>query len=182
MASRLGFLGRLWHSRFTWPAGMRAVFGHLADHRAERILQLGLSELDHTAKLLKAAAGRDTAAIHFVGLDLFESRGPHDPPGPTLKEAHRRLAGLGRVQLVPGMIDTSLSRLCNHLGSFDLLLVSHGSANSDRCWLFIQRLAHRQSAVFQQSAPVGEGEASWELVPAGTIDQRARRALGRRAA
>ncbi len=182
MAGRLGFLGRFWHSRFTWPAEMRAVFGHLADHRAERILQLGLPAVDRTVKLLKAAAGGDTARIHFVGLDLFESRGPDDPPGPTLKEAHRRLAGLGRVQLVPGVIDASLSRLCNHLGSFDLVLVSPGSTTSDRCWLFIQRLAHRQSAVFEQTATDGDGEAAWALVPAGVIDQRARRALGRRAA
>jgi CheY-like chemotaxis protein len=61
--------------------------------------------------------------LHYVGLDRFEGRLPEDPPGVTLKQAHQRLHGLARVQLVPGNVDTSLSRLCNHLGAFDLVLM-----------------------------------------------------------
>ena len=62
--------------------------------------------------------------VHFVGLDRFEGRLPSDPPGVTLKQAHQRLHALAKVQLVPGNVDGSLSRLCNHLGVFDLVLVS----------------------------------------------------------
>jgi monoamine oxidase len=94
--------------------------------------------------------------VTYVGVDRFESRGPSDPPGVSLKEAHQRLHGKARVQLVPGNVDSALARVCNHLGVFDLVVIS--AANDERhlsrCWFFLQRVTGPQTTVFQ-STPWG---------------------------
>jgi len=102
-----------------------------------------------------------------VGLDRFEARLPEDPAGVTLKEAHSCLQGFGRVQLVPGSPDSSLARLCNHLGWFDLILVSAAidRATASRCWFFLQRLTRSHTVVLQEST-----EGGWESVSHQNID------------
>jgi hypothetical protein len=96
-----------------------------------------------------------------------------------LKQAHQRLHSLAKVQLVPGSADGSLSRLCNHLGVFDLVLVSadNDQRHLDRSWFFIQRLVNAQTTVLV------EGEAgAWKQVAKARIDELAARTVLKRAA
>ena len=88
--------------------------------------------------MLSLASQVSDDSIHYVGLDRFEARRPEDPPGVTLKEAHSCLRNFGRIQLVPGNPDSALARLCNHLGWFDLILVSADvdAETVSRCWFF----------------------------------------------
>jgi hypothetical protein len=116
--------------------------------------------------------------LHYVGLDRFEGRLPEDPPGVTLKQAHQRLHGLARVQLVPGNIDSALARVCNHLGVFDLVVIS--AANDERhlarSWFFLQRITNPQTTVFVESA-----SRTWSVLSKAKIDEMAARSVLQRA-
>jgi hypothetical protein len=181
---RLGLFRRIWLTRFSRPAVDRALHGHVLRRKPVRVIQVGLGSLDRAVRLLTvAAAANDGAAIHFVGLDRFEGRQPSEPAGPTLKEAHRRLHALGRVQLVPGNADTSLARLCNHLGVFDLVVIGADTdeRHLERCWFFIQRITNSGSLVLLETGGAGGRGGSWQVVPKAKIDELAARSVLRRA-
>ena len=181
--AQYGLFRRLWLTRFSQPAQERPLYRHILRTPPRRIIELGVGTLGRTERMLgllrSAQPGTD---LHYVGLDRFEGRLPEDPPGVTLKQAHQRLHGLARVQLVPGNVDTSLSRLCNHLGAFDLVLISadNDPRYLDRCWFFIQRIVTVQTAIFAESS-VGSGGV-WNPVPKARVDELASKTVLRRAA
>lgn len=175
---RLGFLRSLWLTRLSKPAGERILYRHALRHPPTRILELGMGTLARAERLLEVAAAATPAAdLSYVGLDRFESRTPADPPGVSLKEAHRRLRGRGRVQLVPGNVDAGLARSCNHLGVFDLVLISADTDEQQlsRCWFFLQRITGPRTVVFV------ERTSAWSALPKTTIDERAARVVLQRA-
>ena len=177
----IGIFGKVWLSRFSSPAGERSVMRQVLSLQPSSILDLGLGTLERGERVLRVAASLSATPVHYVGLDRFEARQPDDPPGVTLKEAHRRLHPLGRVQLVPGNIDSSLARLCNHLGRFDLVLISTAadSHNLTRCWFFLQRLVGAGTTVLQER-PTERG-TNWLPVTHERIADLAGQTLLRRA-
>jgi hypothetical protein len=177
--AKLGMLRSLWLTRLSKPAGERTLYRHTLKTPPRRILELGLGTLGRTERLLEIAGSSIAAAdLTYVGLDRFESRAATDPAGVSLKEAHQRLHGKARVQLVPGNIDSALARVCNHLGLFDLVAIS--AANDERhlsrCWFFLQRITTAQTTVFVESA-----SGAWSLLPKAKIDEMAARAVLQRA-
>jgi hypothetical protein len=174
----IGWLGAVWLGRLSQPAGERVVHRHVLRHGPGRILELGLGTLVRTERLLRAAA-RAAGEVTYVGLDRFEGRAVGDPPGVSLKEAHRRLAGLARARLVPGNADTSLARLCNQLGTFELVLVSadNDQRHLERAWFFLQRLLTPASTVLVEPA----AGSAWTVLPRTRIDELAARTVVRRA-
>lgn len=186
MVRPLGFVKRLWLEYRSKPAGerplLRSVFGiPVRPDGSIRILELGVGTIRRAERVLRLAASRkDHPGVHYVGLDRFEGRLPDDPPGVTLKQAHQALGKLARVQLVPGNVDTSLSRLCNHLGTFDLVIVSRDAdpRHLERSWFFIQRLVTPATAVFVEPS----GSAAWQRIGKTRVDELAARAVGRRVA
>lgn len=173
----MGFFRGLWLTRLSQPAAERPLYRHVLRSRPRRILEIGLGLLVRTPRLLEAAGG----AAEYVGLDRFEARTVSDPPGVSLKTAHKRLQGLGRVQLVPGHADASLARRCNHLGTFDLVLVTADADARDveRSWPFLQRMITAATTVFVESrAAVG---SSWGVLPRQRLDELAAKAGLRRA-
>jgi hypothetical protein len=171
----MGIVRRLWLTRLSQPAGDRVLYRHVLAVRPRRILEIGLGLLVRSERLLQAA-GR-AGPVQYVGLDRFEGRSPSDPPGVSLKTAHRRLHALGRVQLVPGNADTALARLGNHLGTFDLVVVSADAdeRHLERAWLFVQRITTSASAVFVESrTAAGSG---WVSMPRRRLDELAARAV-----
>jgi len=181
----LGWFGTFWLTRLSKPAGERPLHRLVRRTAPRRILELGLGTLRRTERMLSLlrAAGGDP--VQYVGLDRFEGRLPGDPPGVTLKEAHRRLSQLGRVQLVPGNVDASLARLCNHLGTFDLVLVAaeNDPRHLERSWFFIQRLTTVRTAVFVEAPLAGRaGQTAWKQVEKTRVDELAALAIQRRAA
>ena len=181
--AQYGLFRRLWLTRFSQPARERPLYRHVLRTPPKRMIELGVGTLTRTERLLgllrSVQPGGD---VHYVGLDRFEGRLPEDPPGVTLKQAHQRLHGLARVQLVPGNVDTSLSRLCNHLGSFDLVLISadNDPRYLDRCWFFIQRIITLQTTIFAESG-VGRGGV-WAPVSKARVDELASKTVLKRAA
>lgn len=174
----IGWMGALWLARLSRPAGERAVYRHVLRHAPGRILEIGLGTLVRTERMLRAAA-RAGGEVAYVGLDRFEGRAAADPPGVSLKEAHRRLAGLGRVRLVPGNADASLARVCNQLGQFDLVLVSadNDPRHLERAWFFIQRLLSPSTTVLVEPTP----GSSWTPLPRSRVDELAARTVLKRA-
>lgn len=175
--ARQGLWQTFWLTRLSKPAAERVLYKHVLRTRPARILEIGLGTLVRTERLLRTAGGLSATPVHYVGLDRFEGRSPSDPPGVSLKDAHRRLHALGKVQLVPGNADTSLARLCNHLGHFDCVLISADTdeRHLERCWFFLQRLIRVDTAVFFEQR-AGQATA-WSLVPKATIDDRAARTV-----
>jgi hypothetical protein len=163
----------MWLSRFSRPAAERPLYRHVLRSRPRRLLELGLGMLGRTERLLRAG-GSD---LQYVGLDRFESRSPSDPPGVSLKQAHRRLHGLARVQLVPGNVDTSLARLCNHLGVFDVVVVSVDTdeRHLERCWFFLQRLTGPATTLFLESR--NATAPGWAVLPKPRVDEFAARSV-----
>jgi hypothetical protein len=127
-----------------------------------------------------ARAAGEAAPLHYVGIDRFESRAASDPPGVTLKVAHQRLTPLAKVQLVPGNADAALSRVSNHLGVFDLVLVSADDEprHLERSWFFIQRLVRADSTILVEPSR----NAPWEVLEPARLQELAARTLQRRAA
>ena len=169
----LGIVRRIWLSRFSRPAAERILYRHVLRSRPRRMLELGLGLLGRTERLLRAV-GSD---LQYVGVDRFESRTPSDPPGVSLKQAHRRLHGLARVQLVPGNVDTSLARLCNHLGVFDLVVISADTdeRHLERSWFFLQRVTNPATTVFLESR--SGASSTWAVVSKPRIDELAARSV-----
>jgi hypothetical protein len=181
--TRYGLFRRLWLTRFSQPARERPLYRHILRTPPKRIIELGVGTLVRTERILGLLRSvHPESDLHYVGVDRFEGRLPEDSPGVTLKQAHRRLHGLARVQLVPGNVDTCLSRLCNHLGAFDLVLISadNDPRYLDRCWFFIQRIVTVETAIFSESSMGSEGV--WNLVPKARLDELASKTVLRRAA
>ncbi len=182
--AKLGWFRTLWLYRFSQPAAERQIYRLIARLKPQRILELGLGTLERTERVLKVA-GCQAGPTHYVGLDRFEGRLPGDPPGVSLKEAHRRLHALARVQLVPGNVDASLSRVCNHLGTFDLVLVSadNDPRHLERTWFFIQRLIGQQTAVLVETGKATGGRGTiWKPIDRQQVDALAARTVLKRAA
>lgn len=171
----LGFVRRLWLTRLSQPAAERVLYRHVLKARPRRILEIGLGLLVRTERLLAAASRGEP--VHYVGLDRFEGRSPSDPPGVSLKTAHQRLHALGRVQLVPGNADTALARLGNHLGTFDLVIVSADAdeRHLERAWFFVQRITTPATTVFVES--LGAAGSTWAILPRRRIDELAAKAV-----
>lgn len=187
MVRPIGFFKRLWLVYRSKPAGERPLLSAIRGVPARtdgsiRILELGLGTLRRAERVLRLAGSRkDRPNVHYVGLDRFEARLPADPPGVTLKQAHQALAKLAKVQLVPGNVDTSLSRLCNHLGTFDLVIVSRDAdpRHLDRSWFFIQRLVTPTTVVYVEPSAAG---GPWQKIGKTRVDELAARTVGRRVA
>jgi hypothetical protein len=81
------------------------------------------------------------------------------------------------VQLVPGNVDTSLARLCNHLGVFDVVVVSADTdeRHLERCWFFLQRLTGSATTLFLESRTAAA--SGWETMTKPRIDELAARSV-----
>lgn len=181
----LGWFGTIWLTWCSRPAGERPILRLVRREAPRRVLELGLGTLKRTERMLSLMGRRGGEPVHYVGLDRFEGRVPGDPPGVTLKQAHRRLSPLGRVQLVPGNVDASLARLCNHLGTFDLVLVAaeNDPRHLERSWFFIQRLMNDRTVVLVETPVAGRaGMTVWKRIEKPRVDELAARTIQRRAA
>jgi len=178
-----GLFRRLWLTRFSQPARERPLYRHVLRTPPKRVIELGVGTLARTERLLGLLRSvHPGSEVQYVGLDRFEGRLPDDPPGVTLKLAHQRLHSQARVQLVPGNVDTSLSRLCNHLGVFDLVLISadNDPRHLERSWFFIQRITNAQTTIFAETLAGGGG--AWAIVPKARVDELAAKTVLKRAA
>lgn len=176
-----GWFATLWMTRFSRPSGERPIWRQVLGSPPRRVLEVGIGTLGRTERLLRLLGSIGHAdPVQYVGVDRFESRTPADGEGVSLKEAHRRLTPLAKVQLVPGGADSALARVANHVGVFDLVLVSadEDARHLERAWFFIQRVVRPDSAILVEPSRGG----SWHGLDAASLRELADRAVRRRAA
>lgn len=180
--SRLGFF---YLAHLAKPATDRLIYRTIRRQGVRKTLELGIGMGQRAVRMIEVAALLNPLdEIHFIGIDLFESRSAADGPGVTLKMAHRLLSTTGaRIQLVPGDPFSGLSRVANALGQIDLIIISPrlDPRQLARAWFYVPRLLHERSQVFLEKLLPG-GRTSLRLVPRGEIDALAAAALPRRAA
>ena len=82
--------------------------------------------------------------------------------------------------LALALADSALARVSNHLGVFDLVLVSADDEpkHLERSWFFVQRLVRPTSTILVEPS-LGR---SWEPLHAAGLDALASRTVQRRAA
>ena len=182
--AKMGWFGKLWLTRFSKPVGERPLYRQIFDRPPHRILEIGIGTLARTERLLKLLRGFGDDSLQYVGLDRFEGRLPTDPSGVSLKQAHQRLSPLAKVQLGPGNADSALSRVSNHLGTFDLVLVSadNDQRHMERSWFFLQRLVRPESVVFIEPLSAAGIRLAWQPLEQSRLADLASRSVQRRAA
>jgi hypothetical protein len=168
------------------PAANRPLYQAIYRHRAQKIVELSVGDGRRARQMIEMAQRQAALPtdVHYVGLDLFESRSEFSLPGGSLKEVHQLLRGTGaRVQLVPGNPPDALMRLANSLGKVDVLIVPAelDSLSFARLWFFVPRMLHEQSRVFVQRTG-NKGETVLAIMPREEIDRLAATGAGRRAA
>lgn len=149
--STLSTLKHLYLSFLSSPKEERPLYRAVARLRAKRILEVGLQQGARAARLLQVArCFYERDAIHYVGVDLFETR-PVEQPGLTLKQAHQLLRPLaGRVYLLPGDPFSALERDANSMAASDLVVISADQDQESlrRAWFYVPRMLHGDSEVF----------------------------------
>lgn len=161
----MSFLKRCkyWYAcNFAKPAVDRALYKKLKTREVGSIVEIGVGQGERITALTKVMQLlRPEVKVRYTGIDLFEGRA-QGSPGLELREAHRRLSGLGlKVQLAPGDAFSALARLANSLAGTDWVFIS---ADQDaqavtRALKYLPRMLGPESIVF-----VEERDAAGELL------------------
>jgi hypothetical protein len=173
---------QLW-SRLTKPHRERYLDRILERHRPQKILEVGIADLEQTARILRSAphwAGATaSSSIHYVAIDLFDLR-PMTQPKLSLKHVHCQLHPIvGSLRLIPGDPFEALTRMANSLGPFDLCLVHRtvDPLSLERAWYFFPRmLAPRVVTLIEDDDP------PYRECLLSVIEARARQSAPRRRA
>ena len=143
----------LYFSYFSKPVSDRALYPILKQKRPRKILEIGISSLDRTLRLLDFAQRMSEGeAIRYVAIDLFEARSAGEKL--SLKECHRVLKGTEvQSQLVPGDPAGAVARVANSLPDVDLVLISaaHDDAALAGAWFYLPRMLNASSIVLRET-------------------------------
>ncbi len=135
------------------PASDRGIFRRMAKTRPRNILEIGLGLGVRSLRMFQVA-GRYCAAneIRFIGIDLFEGRGPGAASLP-LKNAYKLLRSQGvQVRLVPGEPAVALQLTSQTLTNIDLIVIDSDITDNDLvpAWKWMQRIMHGDTVVMRQ--------------------------------
>lgn len=114
-----------------WCAPQRAdrsLYRRLLRVKPTRIVEIGLGDGSRAVAMMELAHRNRTSPVHYCGIDLFEARERAPLP---LKLAHLRLTKTGaKIRLIPGDLNTTITRHANFLTGTDLLVLD--ASVSDR--------------------------------------------------
>ena len=146
------FLNSLYLVWFSKPKCDRVLYRFLKRQKASSIVEIGLSDLARSQRLIEMADRCSLGEVRYTGIDLFEAR-PADWPSMTLKQTHQTLARTGAsVRLIPGDPYAALSRYANHLGNTQLIVIASPSmVGNDAAWFYVPRMLTSDAAVFLSS-------------------------------
>jgi hypothetical protein len=171
-------------SQFSRPRAGRQLFRLIKSRHVRRIVEVGISDIDRTVKLVSVAqrfaGGHPTI---YSGLDPFDAR-PVDFPTLTLKQAHRQMQATGaQVRLVPGDPGRSLATIANAHQHTGLLVISAGVSDASlaRAWFYVPRMLDATSVVLRESVDE-RGERAFAAISAAQIAELAGGNADRRAA
>ncbi|HVC93099.1 MAG TPA: class I SAM-dependent methyltransferase [Pirellulales bacterium] len=185
--SRLAYL-----AYFSQPASDRTIYRSIRKHRVRKILELGIGTGRRTMRMLEtvdrgnvAGLACVTGPVSYTGIDLFEMRSSAQPPGLSLKLAHRQLRSTGaKVRLVPGDPFEALARSANEIGSCDLIVISSDQerASLAKAWFYFPRMLHAATQVFLEDCGEASEGTTFRPLPHAEINRLAAAATARRAA
>ena len=149
----------------------RVLFRRIAKTKPQRIVELGLTDLNRTLRMIRMAQRYTEETIHYCGIDLFESRGES---GLKLKDTHSRLSQTGgKIRLVPGELMPAIARSANILSDTDLLIISaeHSSDDLGAVQMFMPRMLKSDSSIARFRLTDDRQELRW-LKPSVFIEPR----------
>ena len=162
--STVSTLKYLYLSLLSSPKGERQLCRAVSRLKAKRILEVGVQQGTRAGRLLQVArCFHERNAIHYVGVDLFETR-PVEQPGLMLKQAHQLLRPLaGKIYLLPGDPLSALERVVNHMAATDLVVISadQDQESLQRAWFYVPRILHDTSEVFLAEDAQGEDQVKY---------------------
>ena len=98
-----------------------------------------------------------TAKVRYTGVDAFEANPSSQI---SLKACHQKLSVLdAKLQLVPGDLVSSVTRIANSHVRTDMLIISsdYNSPELQQIWYFVPRMLHAASVIFLQDSSDSEG-------------------------
>jgi hypothetical protein len=145
-------------ARFGKPAQDRSIYKAIRNHKVQSIVEIGLGDGSRAETMLRVAKKFSiTNGLRYTGVDLFEGREDEQSPL-ALREMHKRLSSSGaKVQLVPGDMGSSLSRIANSHVRTDLIVISAGqdAETIADCWFYFPRMLHAGSQFLIQETADG---------------------------
>ena len=170
------FLRNVYLCHFSKPVADRALYRLLRKRSVKSIVEIGVGQLQRTARLLELALQQTAVEdLKYAGIDLFEARDAA-ASGVGLKQAHKDLKPLvGKLQLIPGDVFSALARSANSLTKTDLLIIS-ADVDADaltKAWFYVPRMLHDSSQVFLQEPSAKQGETQFRLLKRLEIEQLA---------
>lgn len=155
---KTSFLKQLYYCYLAKPAHDRALYRMAAQFEFNSIVEIGISSIERTCRVLEIAHRFSEQPIQYCGIDLFEAN-THGQKHVGLKFAHVELKKTGaNVKLMPGDPFSCLSRSANLLSGTDLLII--GAQNDEesmsRSWFYLPRMIHDESLVMIESTVDGQ--------------------------
>ena len=150
-------LGSFFQTTFSSPACNRVLYRTIRRQNVSSILEVGIGDATRAAKLIRMAQRNSSAKVRYTGIDEFESNPSCEI---SLKDCHQKLNSLeAKLQLVPGELFSSISRIANSHVRTDLLIISskYHTQELERIWYFVPRMLHAASVVFLQDPADHEG-------------------------
>jgi hypothetical protein len=167
----------LYLAYFSKPVIDRPLYQAIRRHRWQRFLEIGIGTAQRALRMLEVASGHHPKEeLFYVGIDLFEARGPA-APGLTLKDAHCQFKAAGfKAQLIPGDPHSGLSRTANALKDIDAVVISADATDASlaRAWFYLPRVLHATSVVYQEQRG-SEGTLSLSIVERAAIEAKAQK-------
>ena len=160
---KTGFLKQLYYCYLSKPASDRAIYRLATELEISSVLEIGISSLERTCRMLEISHRFCEQPIHYSGIDMFEA-GVEGTAKIGLKLAHVELKKTGaKVKLTPGDPYSSLSRTANLLSGIDLLLIgSHVDEESlSRSWFYIPRILKNDACIMLEKQNAN-GEISFD--------------------
>ena len=147
---------RWWYLAYlSKPREYRELFRTVKKLRPQRILEIGLVDVNRSLTLLEVALdGRSADDVRYTAVDLFDARSPKEKALP-LKQAHCLFKPKGiRCQFIPGLPHEALVRSANALQGTDLVIVSRDIEPESlaKSWFFMPRMLHAKSLVLIESS------------------------------
>lgn len=138
---------------FSQPVCDREIYKLIKKHRFRSFIELGMEDGKRCQWMIRVAAKYGASKnVRYTGIDQFDDRGEGREKLPLI-EVHRRLqSAKAKTQLVPGDLQSAISRIANSHVRTDLIAISAGydEAALDASWFYFPRMLHSRSLVLIQ--------------------------------
>ena len=163
---------------FSQPVCDRAIYKLIKKHRFRSLIELGMEDgMRSQWMILVAAKYGASKNVRFTGVDQFDGRAKGQEKL-HLIDVHRKLQSTNaKTQLVPGDLQSAVSRIANSHVRTDLIVISSGfdQAELEASWFYFPRMLHSRSLVLIQHEAGGAFTTMNRLEIEKLADQQSRK-------